>query len=182
MNLDLKRTFVTSDLHFGHKNIVEFCQRPFADVDHMNEALVRRWNLCVPPTANVIVLGDFSFASKSKTQEILCSLNGFIYFVWGNHDRGREEWMLKTPGVIAGFDALRIKDNGKTIMMTHYPLESFREDYHLHGHTHGQSVPKYGRIDVGVDAYPAKAYAPVLITEWMQMIDEQRKTLPHNRY
>jgi calcineurin-like phosphoesterase family protein len=50
----------------------------------------------------------------------------------GNHDRGRENAYCKVPGV-TGTDFIRKKHNGKSIVMTHYPFEPFREDYHFHG-------------------------------------------------
>ena len=39
--------FFTSDLHLGHENIIRFCDRPFANANAMNEALVERWNAVV---------------------------------------------------------------------------------------------------------------------------------------
>ncbi len=39
--------FFTADTHFGHKNIIEYCQRPFIDVEEMNEAHIDNWNRTV---------------------------------------------------------------------------------------------------------------------------------------
>ena len=33
-----------SDLHFGHKNVIGFDHRPFADVDEMDNYIIRAWN------------------------------------------------------------------------------------------------------------------------------------------
>ena len=52
--------WLTSDLHFGHENIIRYCDRPFADVDAMNRALVDRWNEVVGDDDVVWVLGDFA--------------------------------------------------------------------------------------------------------------------------
>ena len=47
------KTWVTSDLHFGHKNIMSFCPVTRAhynnDVDYMNEKMVMEWNEKVSP-------------------------------------------------------------------------------------------------------------------------------------
>jgi hypothetical protein len=51
------RTWVTSDLHFGHKNIMKFCPVTRArfrdDVDYMNTAMVEEWNAKVKPEVGV---------------------------------------------------------------------------------------------------------------------------------
>lgn len=176
--------FVTSDTHFGHRNIIQFCKRPFADMADMEWRMIDRWNKVVGVTDTVFVLGDFSFASKTKTQEILMRLNGYKVFIWGNHDRGRESSILAVPGVLQGMDCLRKSFNGKSVIMTHYPFESFREDFHLHGHTHGASQPKAGRIDVGVDANVQYQYAPIPLDSIMiDVVERDRKLkLERSRY
>lgn len=52
--------FFTSDNHFSHTAIVGYCERPFRDVEEMNEEMVRRWNEVVRPTDHVYHLGDFA--------------------------------------------------------------------------------------------------------------------------
>ena len=36
--------FYISDLHIGHENILRFDNRPFADVNEMNNKLIENWN------------------------------------------------------------------------------------------------------------------------------------------
>lgn len=36
--------FYISDMHFGHKNVIKFDNRPFNDVDEMDAELIRLWN------------------------------------------------------------------------------------------------------------------------------------------
>lgn len=57
---DCNEVFFTSDCHFGHKNIINYCSRPFDDVWKMNEKLIENWNKVVPVTATVFILGTFA--------------------------------------------------------------------------------------------------------------------------
>ena len=41
---DGSRVYFTSDTHFNHTNIISFCQRPFKNVDEMNERIIANWN------------------------------------------------------------------------------------------------------------------------------------------
>ena len=102
--------FFTADQHFGHKNIVEYCKRPFDDVNHMNEELVKRWNEVVRPGDEVYVLGDVSLNPK-LVGEYYPRLNGYKYLVPGNHDMCHPCHGAKSEKFIAkylemGFDAI----------------------------------------------------------------------------
>jgi calcineurin-like phosphoesterase family protein len=77
----------TSDTHFGHARIIELSNRPFRDVDHMNEELVRRWNELVQPEDHVYHLGDVALGSFADSIAHIGRLNGVKTMVTGNHDR-----------------------------------------------------------------------------------------------
>lgn len=79
--------FFTSDLHFGHHNIIEYCNRPFKDVDHMNHMLIHNWNKTVSTEDIVFVLGDVALGDLSKSLPLVAHLNGKKLLVPGNHDR-----------------------------------------------------------------------------------------------
>ena len=81
--------YFTSDLHFGHSNIMKFhpCFRPFSSVEAMDSALIRHWNERVNPCDTVYNIGDLSFHKDMQTNiSIFSKLNGKHVLVLGNHD------------------------------------------------------------------------------------------------
>jgi len=57
--------YLISDLHLDHENIIEYCSRPFEDVEEMNEVLVKNWNVTVDPDDEVIFGGDLTIALET---------------------------------------------------------------------------------------------------------------------
>ncbi len=80
------KVLFTSDNHFGHHNIIGYCNRPFKDVAEMNAVMIERWNATVSPEDVVYHLGDFSLCSFALSKYILGSLNGTKILIRGNHD------------------------------------------------------------------------------------------------
>lgn len=145
--------FFTSDLHFGHNNIIKYCARPFKNADEMNDALIRNWNEKVTNEDDVYVIGDFSMHQKAATiSDILLRLNGIKHLIKGNHDDKRE--IKKTVGWASVNTLLDLKIDGEKLRLFHYPIVDWRGPRMLfHGHIHGQHpwTGKFSR-DVGVDA------------------------------
>jgi len=150
----------SSDSHFHHKKILEYCpNRKGSTVEEMNELLVQAWNDKVRPEDTVYHLGDVSFGKYINTLEILKRLNGKIHLILGNHDKGMKEGAI--PQRFASIQEYKtIKLDEKHIVLFHFPIESWdRQSYgsiHLHGHTHNSTshgdVPKmFNRMDAGVD-------------------------------
>ena len=82
------KVLFTSDLHFGHENVIRFDNRPFATVEEMDNEMIRRWNEKVSPGDLVYVLGDFIWKSRNDdAAELIRSLHGQIILIKGNHDR-----------------------------------------------------------------------------------------------
>ena len=78
--------FFTSDTHFSHKNIIEFCERPFKTTEEMNQKLIENWNNKVGPNDIVYHLGDVMLGDNSYGIECVKRLKGTIYIIPGNHD------------------------------------------------------------------------------------------------
>jgi calcineurin-like phosphoesterase family protein len=75
-----------SDLHFFHKNILEYSNRPFSSVEEMEDELVKRHNALVSTHDKVIYVGDVFFCDQMEASRILKRLNGYKILVLGNHD------------------------------------------------------------------------------------------------
>lgn len=156
------KTYITSDLHFGHANIKKFCPvtRARFDVDPniMNDAMIKEWNEIVEPEDTVYILGDVAFMPASQAVRVLRRLNGRKILVEGNHDRKA----LKDPEFCKEFAEvhkyLDIVYNGTKCVMFHYPIAEWdqmhRGSVHFHGHLHGNpnGLDGYRALDVGMDA------------------------------
>ncbi len=170
------KTWFTSDPHFGHKNIIDYCKRPFTssdgqpDVHHMNRTMTERWNEVVGPRDVVYHLGDFcmdkNVAVIRKYRE---KLNGQIVLVRGNHDRGPQG--MVQAGFSEVHDRLEIDLDGYHLYLAHIPVlvhdpRSPRKynqeltkpppkyfDYFLCGHVHERWRRKGKVINVGVDQW-----------------------------
>jgi len=149
-------TFITSDLHFFHRNVLSFCSdtRPWNSVDEMNQALIDHWNSVISDSDTVWHLGDFSFGNKTKTREVLDQLKGRKMFILGNHD-GKNKTILPEYGEV--FQYKRIKFDDHQIVLFHFPIHLWdmidHGSLHFFGHLHGD-LKHHGRsMDVGWDAH-----------------------------
>lgn len=77
----------TSDLHIGHKNIIDLCGRPFSCTDEMDEIIIQRWNSVVRPEDTVYLLGDICMGDLATSLQRVKRLMGNKILVPGNHDR-----------------------------------------------------------------------------------------------
>lgn len=154
----MTKTFFTSDTHFGHRNIIQYCNRPFATVEEMDEEMIRRWNEVVGQDDVVYHLGDFAMG-KNSAPKTLERLNGRKHFVWGNHDskqtRELPHWESAQP-------YLEINLDGHFVVLCHYKFDVFNRSHRgavqLYGHSHGSMPGNNQQIDCGVDCWD---YRPV---------------------
>ena len=134
------KIYFTSDLHFGHKNIIRFDNRPFNTVEEMDRALIKRWNAKVHDDDLVYVLGDISWYDDEKTAEILSSLKGRKILIKGNHDRipvhGKVKRFFEE---ITDYKEITLEGN-RHIILCHYPIVFFNRhhygSYMFYGHVH----------------------------------------------
>lgn len=129
------RIFVIADTHFGHENIIQYCNRPFRSVDEMDNALIKNWNAAVTQQDTIIHLGDFMIGRKERCKEIVKQLNGKKILIKGNHDRWTDDfyresgfaYVSKFPIVYNNF-----------FLLSHTPLQLSETTpyFNYYGHVH----------------------------------------------
>lgn len=173
--------YFTSDLHFGHENVIRHAGRPFLSAREMDETLIQNWNRRVDPQDEIYILGDLTMKGAAYAEGILRRLNGRKYLVCGNHDHFVHQQSFDRDLLEWVGDYCELNYEGRTFVLFHYPIlewsRFFRGAYHLHGHQH--NGPDYNQInrtaglrrfDVGVDA---NGFAPVSIQEIIDFFERE---------
>ena len=156
------KTWITSDLHFGHANIMKYCAESRSrfnnDVEYMNARMIEEWNNLVAPEDVVYILGDVAFLPRDKAVKIVERLNGKKILIEGNHDTK----LLKDSRFRQCFQSvhqcLSLHYNKKRIVMSHFPFlewdKMHRGALHFFGHVHGGKTGQehFRCRDVGMDA------------------------------
>lgn len=74
-----------ADLHFGYANIIKLDNHLFADVEEMEERLIKNWNSAVRNSDTTYILGDFCCGKEPEWKRLLPQLRGNKALIWGNH-------------------------------------------------------------------------------------------------
>lgn len=90
--------FVVSDHHFGHANIIEYCDRLFSSVGEMDSTLLDRHFEVVNPDDVVVHLGDVAMDMRDGTETIerMEAIGGDV-LVQRNHDVVSPTTRLRSP-------------------------------------------------------------------------------------
>ena len=171
-------TWFTSDLHFGHRNMVNWRNNRgcnFADADEMNEFIIERYNSVVKPEDTVYLLGDLVMGTIADNLPLLERLNGTKFSTIGNHDRPfdckphrYQEWIDKyqEQGVKFVSDFMWCDSFG-SFSVSHFPFSGDHTDkvrfldrrpvdkgqWLVHGHVHEAWQVNGRQINVGVDVW-----------------------------
>ena len=136
------RVFVISDLHFDHKNIIRFCNRPFSSTGKMNRTLVDNWNRVIDEDDRVYYLGDMTYGRRSRSIDFwLSKLNGEIRFIRGNHDTDT----ITRAEVIENKFPIRYK--GRELLLMHDPYRpSGWDGWIIHGDKHNNDLIRHPHV------------------------------------
>lgn len=175
----MSKIWFTSDTHFGHGNVIKYCNRPYRTSDEMDRSLIDNWNSVVQPQDIVYHLGDVGFMQEPQLINILQRLNGNKILIMGNHDKvikRSKAAFYKCFGSI--HDYYDLSHDGQKYVLSHYPMLSWngsgRGSIMLHGHSHGTT--NYGHLktgkilDVGVDCHN---YTPIDIPTVLRLMSSR---------
>ena len=175
----MTKTFVISDTHFNHANILNFTNengekvRPeFSTVEEMNEHMIDRWNSVVDHNDVVYHLGDVHFGgsiNEKSNRSILSRLNGRKYLCLGNHDNVRDPLLHDFFKKVTFWNYLKEYD----VSLSHIPLHEStmsegrggKRTRNIHGHIHRNLSPSDRHINVSVEAIN---YTPVEVESLLQ--------------
>jgi len=185
--------YITSDTHFGHKNIVRGTTnwrtqdgeipidstRDFQTIEQMNERLIDGINHHVGQDDTLIMLGDVSFGGFDNIgiflERLVCHN---IHLILGNHDHHIDRnYDFVQKRFLSVQHYLEVNIEGKDFVLCHYPLQSWhgmnKGVIHLHGHVHLSENRKFGngkKMDVGVDGNGMDPYS---IDEIIKIMDKR---------
>lgn len=133
--------YYISDTHFGHENVIEFDNRPFANLEEMENTIINNWNRKVKDDDEVYFLGDLCFRSKMSPVNYLRRLKGKKYLILGNHDMAT---IMKNDQAKAMFESISqilvVEDGGEQIVLCHFCMASWwhkeKGVLHFYGHIH----------------------------------------------
>ena len=135
---DEHRTWIWSDLHLRHANIIRHCKRPFANARDMDRTIMTTWKSTVAAGDTVLNGGDVALAGslgESGRARIL-EAPGRKILVVGNHDFNRKTGLLDAAGHGAATGILSI-DTDPPMVLTHVPMGVLPPDWvNLYGHVH----------------------------------------------
>lgn len=166
-------TWVWSDTHFGHRNIVKFQQRP----ESHEIIMLSEWAKRVPADADVLHLGDVWLrASNWRWASIIKQMPGSKFLILGNHDDAGD-WYERAGFTI--IDPFIWESRG--VAFSHRPITkafpgypesdilgarsaSLVEGWHtnVHGHIHGNTINRNHHFNEG-DPLPGRRYINVSV-------------------
>lgn len=130
-------TWFTADTHFGHENIIKFCNRPFSNVEEMNQTIIKNFNSVIDPKDLLVILGDVCMGNIRESLALIPKINGHKVLVPGNHDRVWSGYQQSAPKKIEMLtlynenglsiwpeSAFRISTDGShSYLICHFPYE-----------------------------------------------------------
>lgn len=182
-----------SDTHFGHANILQYCQRPWTDIVVHDCALFSAWLSVQDTGATVYHLGDVWFRPRvdaSPWKDYIAALRPEQnVMVFGNHDQKTRTFYRRVFSEQHGSAKDRARESmcwiddvldGQPVrlLLSHHPQPVERFDgaqYNLHGHIHN-GFDTHG--DMMRQAYPWLIDSPVHLNCAVERVGYRPRSLP----
>lgn len=176
-----EKIFVFSDTHFDHKNIIEYCSRPFHSTKQMNEKLVENWQNVVNHNGKVFFLGDMSYSRNRRSIDYwLGKLAGEIFYIRGNHDTD----IITRAEVLPNRHGIKYQDYQFLLMHDPYRPKGY-DGWIIHGDRHNNDLDNYPFINQKNKTVNVCAelldYSPISIERLIDLIDTGRSYKTINR-
>lgn len=119
------KTFVTSNLQLGRPGAIKKYNRDYADVDQMNDDLIRKWNTVVTKDDTVYHLGNFAWDPRTA-QDATLRLNGKIKFIIGEHDNAVLELQRRNM-LRPGCEVVKCieEDSKHDVVLSYWPVAAW---------------------------------------------------------
>lgn len=137
------KVFYISDLHLQHEKILQMGRDMFSSIEEHDTTILENWKSVVGKDDVVYILGDITMKPDYKgLYEQLKPLPGHKHLIVGNHDH---RWMdAGDKRVLHLFESIEqmaiINDNGRRVVLCHYPFAewplAYHGAYHVFGHIH----------------------------------------------
>lgn len=154
--------YVISDTHFGHDNLITYCDRPFQNAGEMDAQIINQWNSTVDPRDTVLFGGDLAISSPQDAITYQQQLNGKFTLLTGNHDEF-DKWRTPFPVMESQYFTYSHYGDEYEFYYSHWPaqyqarttrddnrvqpdyaaLPSWFEGWNLHGHVHNNDLEKF---------------------------------------
>lgn len=169
VNIQRRNVWITSDTHFYHDKIIEYCGRP----QNHTELIVERLRECVRPADILIHAGDVIFGNAKQLTEILNSIPGTKFLVRGNHDESTMTAYMNA-GFSGVFDGLQLSG----AYITHKPCTPPEGLINVHGHLHNLGYRNRQTDKIFGESYEAyydskhRLYAPEIFDYYPILLEK----------
>lgn len=178
----MTETWIASDHHFGHRNIVTFVNskleiiRKFDSIEAHDEYIIKKHNEVVKPEDKVYLLGDVAISKKAIRT---CGrLNGRKTLILGNHD------IFNTDEYTPYFDNVRAcrvlnlphSIGSGNVILSHIPIHEKclgRFRLNVHGHLHANSIDEENPRYMNVSMEALQDYTPINFHQIINMIERR---------
>ena len=152
--------FFMADPHANHEGILRMCNRPFANVQEHNQALLHQINSYAMKNDELYILGDVAWHDPLPfLKQIVCETK---FLICGNHDRPNYAKHFTACMDIGEVRLFGYREKWAKTILCHYPMAYWQHSEQgsimLYGHLHAareevldEIWPERRSMDVGVD-------------------------------